>query len=511
VTPTEQQPSQLPDHVDVLVIGAGIAGIDAAYRLQTRCADRSYLVLEAREDLGGTWDAFRYPGVRSDSDMFTLSFPFAPWQGADSIADGADILAYLQRTAAEFGIDRKIRYGVKVLAADWSSADALWTVTVQRGEAIWPSVPETLTCQFLYACTGYYDHDEAHVPDIEGLEDFAGDVVVPQFWPAHLDYADKRVVVIGSGATAITLAPALAREAASVTMLQRTPTYIGVGPRRDPFADKVRRRLPAGAAHRLIRTKNALRSNHFYWWCRRHPERARDLFLSGTARALGDDVAREHFTPPYAPWDQRICIAADGDLFRAISKKKVEVVTDRIERFLPDGIRLQSTPEPLAADVVVLATGLQMVPLGHLALSLDGEPVRPAEHALWRGTLLSGVPNFAMCIGYVSLSWTMRADLTSRLVCRVLNHMRRNDLAAVTVAPPAADVEERPLMELRSGYVQRSIDAFPRLGDRGPWLMRQIYALDAAGVALTRLSRHLRAVPRQQQPTSRARGLGRTR
>ncbi|HWH30464.1 MAG TPA: NAD(P)/FAD-dependent oxidoreductase [Mycobacteriales bacterium] len=496
----------LPAHVDVLVVGAGIAGIGAAYRLQTRCPDRTYLVLEARSDMGGTWDAFRYPGVRSDSDIFTLSFPFHPWTGAHSMADGPDILAYLRDTASRFGIDRHIRCGTRVLSADWSSADALWTVTVQQADMC-----TTLTCRFLYACTGYYDHDAAHVPQLPGLADFAGRVVVPQFWPADLDVAGQRVVVVGSGATAITLVPALAREGATVTMLQRTPTYIGSGPRQDPWADTVRRRLPARAAHWVIRTRNAAKANHFYWWCRRYPERARALFLGGAARALGADVARDHFTPPYAPWDQRVCLAADGDFFLAVRKKKADVVTDQVERFVPDGIRLQGSGEVLPADVVVLATGLQMQVLGRLALSLDGTPVRPEEHVLWRGALLSGVPNFAMCIGYVSLSWTMRADLTSRLVCRVLDHMRRRDLAAVTVDPPAPDVARLPLMDLRSGYVRRSIDAFPRLGDRGPWRMRQIYALDSAGIATTRLARHLRGVRRRDLPAPSPAALQATR
>lgn len=493
-------PDTLPAHVDVLVVGAGIAGIDAACRLSTRCPDRSFLVLEARPRLGGTWDAFTYPGVRSDSDAFTLSFPFQPWTGADSIADGADILAYLQRTARDFGIDRHIRCSTRVLTADWSSADARWTVTVEREDAAGTASRETLTCQFLYACTGYYDHDAAHVPDIAGQEDFTGPVVQPQFWPADLDTAGKRVVVVGSGATAITLVPALARDAARVTMLQRTPAYIGVGRRQDPFADDLRRRLPSRAAHWVIRTRNAANSNRFYWQCLRRPDRARELFLAGTTRALGEAMTREHFTPPYAPWDQRVCLAADGDLFAALRKGRIDVVTDRIERFVPGGIQLASAPEPLPADVVVLATGLRMVPLGHMRLSLDGEPVDPARHTLWRGTMLSGIPNLALCFGYVSLSWTMRADLTARLVCRVLNHMRRRDLAAVTVAPPAPGVQDRPLMPLRSGYVQRSISTFPRLGDRGPWTMRQIYVLDAAGIALTRLRRHLVGVRRDQLP-----------
>ncbi|MDN5857169.1 MAG: NAD(P)/FAD-dependent oxidoreductase [Pseudonocardia sp.] len=495
-------PNQIPDHVDVLIVGAGISGIDAACRVQSRCPDRSFLVLEAREALGGTWDMFRYPGVRSDSDIFTLSFPFRPWTGTDSMVDGPEILNYIRRTVAHFGVDRHIRTGVKVVAADWCPTTSRWTVTVKRSGAGRATSRETLTCGFLYACTGYYDYAAGHSPDFPGADDFTGTVVHPQAWPEDLDYAGKRVVVIGSGATAVTLVPALSRDAAQVTMLQRTPSWISARPRHDPFADRIRRRLPPGLAHWVIRTRNAARSNHLYWYCRRYPERARAAFLAGTTRAVGADMTRDHFTPPYAPWDQRVCVAADGDLFTAIRDGTAEIVTDHIERFVPDGIRLTSGTT-LPADVVVTATGLQMLSLGRIALSVDGEPVDPARRMLWRGTMLNGVPNFALCIGYVSLSWTMRADLTARLVCRILNYMRRRNLSAVTVDPPKRGVAEKPLMDLASGYIQRSIRSFPRLGDRSPWMMRQVYLLDAAGVAFTRLGRHLRGAPRKVPATPR--------
>ncbi|MBE8477403.1 MULTISPECIES: flavin-containing monooxygenase [Streptomyces] len=486
-------PAPLPGHVDVLIVGAGISGIDAAYRVRSQCPDRSYALLEARESLGGTWDLFRYPGVRADSDIFTLSFPFQPWTGENSMADGPEILDYLRRTVRRFGIDRHLHCNTKVVAADWSGETAHWTVTVERGGEDGP-VRSTVTCSFLYLCTGYYDYERGHEPQFPGVESFAGTVVHPQFWPDGLDHAGKNVVVIGSGATAITVVPAMARDAAKVTMLQRTPTWISVLPRRDRVAARIRRFLPAGLAHRVIRARNAAYSNGFYHYCRRFPDRARALLTQAAARRIGPEAAREHFTPSYAPWDQRVCITADADLFKAIRREDVEVVTDHIDSFVPEGIRLRSG-RVLPADVVVTATGLRMLALGHIAVSVEGRPVDPAGHMLWRGAMLNDVPNLALCFGYVNLSWTMRADLTARLVCRVLNHMRRADLAAVT--PPAEPgVREQPMIELASGYVQRGVQSFPRQGHRTPWRMHQTYLLDTADIARANLRRELHGVPR---------------
>jgi cation diffusion facilitator CzcD-associated flavoprotein CzcO len=491
---TSSPHSSLPAHVDVLIVGAGISGIDAAYRVQSQCPDRSYAVLEARESLGGTWDLFRYPGVRADSDIYTLSFPFQPWTGENSMADGHEILDYLRRTVDRFGIDRRIHCSAKVVAANWSSEQARWTVSVEWGVGADGPRRSAVTCTFLYLCTGYYDYERGHDPQFDGIESFGGTVVRPQFWPAGLGYAGKRVVVIGSGATAITVVPAMARDAAKVTMLQRTPTWISALPRKDRFAAKVRRRLPAGLAHRVVRARNATYSNAFYHYCRRFPDRARALLTRAATRRIGEEAVREHFTPSYAPWDQRVCITADADLFEAIKRGEVDVVTDDVDRFVPEGIRLRSG-KVLPADIVVTATGLRMLAFGHIAVSVDGEPVEPARHLLWRGTMLSNVPNFALCFGYVNLSWTMRADLTARLVCRILNYMRRADLAAVT--PPAEPgVRERPMIELASGYVQRGVQSFPRQGHRAPWRMRQTYLLDCADIARARLRRELRGVPR---------------
>ena len=490
-------PEPLSEHVEVVIVGAGLSGIGAAYRLQTECPDRSYAVLEARDAIGGTWDLFRYPGVRSDSDMFTLSYPFKPWPGERSMADGDAIAAYIRETAEEFGIDRHIHLATRVVSADWSGATAGWTLTLEQTGPEGSPRRRTVTCAFLYSCTGYYDYAQGHAPTFEGAESFEGTVVHPQFWPADLDYAGKRVVVIGSGATAVTLVPAMAADAAHVTMLQRSPTWISSLPSRDRLADTIRRALPAGAAHRLVRSKNILFSVGFYHYCRRFPGSARRLLTRLNRRHLGDDqLVRDHFTPAYDPWDQRLCAVPDADLFTALRKGTADVVTDHIDTFVPEGIRLRSG-RVLPADIVVTATGLQLLAFGGITASVDGQPFEPAEHVVWRGAMISDVPNFAVCVGYTNASWTLRADLTSRLVCRVLNHMRRGDLASVV---PRADpaLRRRPLIDLSSGYVRRSLDAFPSQGDRGPWKVRQNYLLDSAATLHTKLHRTLEGTPRTQ-------------
>ncbi|MEV2224245.1 NAD(P)/FAD-dependent oxidoreductase [Nocardia vinacea] len=484
----------VPDHLDVVIVGAGLSGIGAAYRLQTECPGKTYAVLEARESLGGTWDLFRYPGIRSDSDMFTLGYPFKPWRDAKSIADGRSILRYIEETAAEFGIDQHIPYGTKVVAADWSTASACWTLTLEQRDAAGDTTQRTLTCNFLYACAGYYNYDQGHSPDFPGIDSFAGQVVHPQFWPEDLDYAGKRVVVIGSGATAVTLVPAMADQAETVTMLQRSPTWISAVPGRDKQADKIRELLPPRLAHRVIRTKNILFSIGFYQYCRRRPEAARKLLTGLTARILRDEKAvAEHFTPKYDPWDQRLCAVPDADFFKAMKKGKAQVVTDHIESFVPEGIRLKSG-RILEADIVVTATGLQLLAFGGIAPQVDGAAVNLSEQFVWQGAMLTGVPNFAVCIGYTNASWTLRADLTSRLVCKVINHLDRNDYAAV-VPKPEGKLGERPLLDLASGYIQRSIGDFPRQGDRHPWKVRQNYLLDSATTMRTSLHKTLSPTP----------------
>ncbi|WP_338772582.1 NAD(P)/FAD-dependent oxidoreductase [Nocardia vulneris] len=484
-----------PEHLDVVIVGAGLSGIGAAYRLQTECPGKTYAILEARAALGGTWDLFRYPGIRSDSDMFTLGYPFKPWRDAKSIADGPSILRYIDETAAENGIDRHIRYGTKVVAADWSSETARWTVTLEQRDAAGGTVRRELTCGFLYACAGYYNYDHGYTPEFAGLSSFSGQVVHPQFWPEELDYRGKRVVVIGSGATAVTLVPSMADAAEQVTMLQRSPTWISAVPRRDKRADKIRELLPPKLAHRVIRTKNILFSIGFYQYCRRRPESARNLLTRLNLRILGDkQMVAEHFTPSYNPWDQRLCAAPSADFFRALKKGKAEVVTDHIDTFVPEGIRLRSG-RVLPADIVVTATGLQLLAFGGIAPRVDGETVALADQFVWQGTMVSGVPNFAVCIGYTNASWTLRADLTSRLVCKIINHMDRRGQAAV-VPKPDGDLVEQPLLELTSGYIQRAIGAFPRQGDRRPWKVRQNYLLDSVFTLRTDLDKTLAATPK---------------
>jgi monooxygenase len=442
--------------VDVLIIGAGLSGIGAAWRLKRDRPDTSFLILEARDRIGGTWDLFRYPGVRSDSDMFTMSYPFRPWRGAKSMASGDSIRSYIRDTAAEGRITPHIRFGAKAVRASWSSETARWSVETSG---------ETYTCRFLYACAGYYDYEKPYQPDFAGLDDFAGQFVQPQFWPQDLDYAGRRVVVIGSGATAVTLVPAMAETAGHVTMLQRSPTYLSVLPERDVIADALRRHLPPRVAHRLVRAKNIALSQAFYQLARRRPERVRKVLRGFAVDRLGDEAyVDEHFKPTYDPWDQRLCVSPQGDLFTAIAGKRASVVTGHIDRFVTDGIRL-TTGELVEADIVVSATGLSLIPVGGLAVTVDGEPVDASDHVVYRGVMLSGVPNLAFCAGYTNASWTLRADLCHRYVIRLLSYLDRHGYASAT---PLADppVRRRPLLDLRSGYVQRA--PLPAAGRPGP-------------------------------------------
>jgi cation diffusion facilitator CzcD-associated flavoprotein CzcO len=498
MTTSTSDRTALPDHVDVVVVGAGLSGVGAGYRLQTERPGDSYLILESRATMGGTWDLFTYPGVRSDSDMFTLGYPFKPWREAKAIADGASILGYIKETAAEFGIDERIRYSTKVTAADWSSEDSLWTLTLERTG---PGGAErhTMTCGFLYSCAGYYDYDTTYTPELPGLDSFGGRVVHPQFWPEDLDFAGQRVVVIGSGATAVTLVPSMSQgegAASHVTMLQRSPTWISAVPGSDRHADKIREVLPPALAHKVVRAKNIAFTTGFYQFCRRRPEQARKLLLGMATKILGDaDLVARHFTPSYDPWDQRLCAVPDADLFKAIKAGRAEVVTDTIDSFVPEGIRL-SSGEVLEADLVVTATGLQLLAFGGISPSVDGETVALDEQFVWQGAMITGVPNFAVCIGYTNASWTLRADLSSRLVCKVLGWMEDHDYAAVEPVPDRR-LAERPLLDLAAGYVQRSIAAFPRQGDSGPWRVRQNYVLDAATTMRTNLAKTLRGTPRR--------------
>lgn len=465
-----------PEHFDVLVVGAGLSGIGAGYRLQTECPQKTYAILEGRSDLGGTWDLFRFPGVRSDSDMYTLGYPFRPWTGERSIADGASILRYIRETAAEYGIDRHIRFDHRVASASWASETSTWTVEVQVGEA---QAPVTYTCRFLYVCSGYYSYEGGYTPELPGIDDFAGPVVHPQSWPQDLDYRDQRVVVIGSGATAMTLVPAMAADAAMVTMLQRSPSYIAVLPSRDAIADRIRKILPEPLAHRVVRWKNVLVTSAFYELARRAPKLTRKLLTGGVAKLLPPDVQVDpHFVPTYNPWDQRLCIVPDGDFFAALRSGRADVVTDRIESFTATGIRLASGAE-LQADIVVTATGLTLVAVGGITITVDGAEIDPAATYTYRGYMLSGVPNLAICVGYINASWTLRADLTSRSVCTLLNFMAARGYAKAVPTVDGATMEPRPILDLDAGYVRRGAGAMPQQGSKSPWHVRQNYVLDA--------------------------------
>jgi cation diffusion facilitator CzcD-associated flavoprotein CzcO len=464
-----------PDHVDVLIVGAGLSGIGAACHLQSNCPDKSYAILEARERSGGTWDLFKYPGIRSDSDMYTLGYSFRPWTQAKSIADGPSILDYVRQTAADHGVDGKIRFNHRVLRAEWSTDDACWTVEAQHGEQ---EESVRISCNFLFLCSGYYRYDEGYTPEFPGSEQFAGRIVHPQHWDEDIDYAGKRVVVIGSGATAVTLVPSMAESAAHVTMLQRSPTYIVSLPAEDPVAKLLRRFLPAKVSYPIMRWKNVLVTMASFQLSRRRPKAMKALLRKGLERQLpvGYDIDT-HFNPSYNPWDQRLCLVPNGDLFEAISAGRASVVTDRIERFTETGIKLVSGAE-LEADVVVTATGLNLVALGGMEFSVDGQDVTLADTMSYKGMMLSGVPNMAFSVGYTNASWTLKCDLTCEYVCRLLGHMDEAGFRQCTPHNRDPRVSERPFIDFSSGYVLRSIDKFPKQGSKAPWKLHQNYPMD---------------------------------
>ena len=462
-------------HFDVLIVGAGLSGIGAACHLQARCPGLRYAILEARSATGGTWDVFRYPGIRSDSDMYTLGYAFRPWSEAKAIAGGRSILNYVRETAQEHGVDRHVRFNHRVQKASWSSADARWLV---EAEDAGTGEPIRLTCGFLLMCSGYYSYAGGHAPEFPGSERFQGQVVHPQFWPDDLDYAGKRVVVIGSGATAVTIVPEMAKTAAHVTMLQRSPTYIVSRPSEDKAANWLRAHLPAKLAYRLTRLKNMALGMYFYRIARKHPEKTKQQILAMARKALGPDYdVATHFTPSYNPWDQRLCLVPDSDLFEAIRAGQASVATGHIKTFTETGIELRSG-EVLEADIVVTATGLKLNLLGDVAISVDGKEVDLAQALFYKGVMFSGVPNLASVIGYTNASWTLKADITCEYVCRLLNHMRRRGYKAAT---PRRDpsVAQEPFFSLTSGYVQRGIDMLPKQGSKRPWKMHRNYALDA--------------------------------
>jgi monooxygenase len=477
-------PHDLPEQVlDVLIIGAGLSGIGAATQLQQRCPGKRYAILEAREAIGGTWDLFRYPGVRSDSDMYTLGYASRPWTHRKAIADGATIRDYIRTTARDNGIEQHIRFGHKVVNAAWSSADACWTVEAEHAAT---SARRTIRTRFLYMCSGYYNYEQAYRPEFAGESEYRGAVVHPQFWPERLDYAGKRVVVIGSGATAVTLVPAMAGSAGHVTMLQRSPSHIVNRPSENAFAQRLQRHLPPRFAYGLTRWGVILETMLLYRLARKRPQLVGKRIAAMAQHELGAgfDVAT-HFTPTYQPWDQRVCVAPDGDLFRAIREQRASVVTDEIERFTPTGLRLKSGQQ-LDADIVVTATGLTLNILGGIAISVDGAAFRANQAMSYKGMMLSDLPNCAMTFGYTNASWTLKADLTGAWVCRLLRYMDRHG-KAIAVARRTPDVQPEPFLSFTSGYVQRAQDVLPKQGSRRPWQVYQNYLQDLITIRLGRV------------------------
>jgi len=464
-------------HVDVIIVGAGLSGIGAARQLLEKCPGKTFALLESRERIGGTWDLFRYPGIRSDSDMYTMGYDSKPWQDAKAIADGPSILSYVQEAAQEAGIVPHIRFGHRVTAAAWSSDTATWTLTATNasGETV------QMSCNMLLMCSGYYSYAKGYTPDFAGREDFIGPVIHPQHWPADLDYRGKRVVIIGSGATAMTLVPAMAREAAKVTMLQRSPTYVVSLPAQDAVANWLKRLLPARLAYRLIRWKNVQFQRYVYRQTREAPQKVRKQLLHMVRKELGPDYDIDrHFTPRYMPWDQRLCLVPDADLFAAIRSGKAEVVTDTVERFTAEGIQLASGTT-LPADVIVTATGLQVTLMGEVQFSRDGQPIRFQDTWSYKGMMFSDVPNLIYTLGYINASWTLRSELVSEFACRLVNFMAQKKLRQVTPRLRASDANmpTRPMIDnFTPGYLQRVLDLFPHQGDRAPWQNTQNYVAD---------------------------------
>lgn len=473
----EQQEQFQPTPLDVIIIGAGLSGIGAAHALTDKCPDKRFVILERRQSMGGTWDLFRYPGIRSDSDMYTLGYSYRPWTGRKAIADGADIKRYIEDIAADAGVTHNIRYGHQVLSASWSSEQALWTLVVRVTDGQGGTQEQILQARFLSMCAGYYSYDEGYRPEFPNEEAFNGQIVHPQFWPEQLDCRGKRMVVIGSGATAVTLVPALAEQGADVTMLQRSPSYVASRPLVDGIAQNLQKWLPLPLAYRITRLKNVLLGHYFYRLARNKPERARAFLLHLLQRQVGTDVEMRHFSPDYNPWDQRLCAVPDGDLFHLLRTQRARIVTDTIDSFTDKGIRLSSGAE-LEADIIVTATGLKLNAMGDIQVSVDGQPVSPGESMMYKGMMLSDVPNLIITFGYTNASWTLKAELTANYLTRLLRHMGKKGVRTAMVRRDPK-VAELPFLDFTSGYVQRSAHLLPKQGDRPEWQVSQSYLKDS--------------------------------
>ncbi len=483
------------EHFDVLIVGAGLSGIGGGARVRMDLPEKTFAIFEGRERSGGTWDLFRYPGVRSDSDMYTLGYRFRPWRDGKAIADGPAILNYIRETAAEYDLEKDIRYGHRVRRAEWSSETSLWTVEAEtrplesvdesnggitqsrEGAKESQSKSRKYTCNFLYLCTGYYDYEKGYTPKWPGFADFNGRVIHPQKWPEDLDHAGKRVIVIGSGATAVTLVPALAKTAEHVTMLQRSPTYIVSMPSQDKIANALRAVLPAGAAYMLARWKNVVRQMFFYELSKRRPSVMKRLIAKGVAKEVGDEIAEKHFRPGYDPWDQRLCVVPDSDLFEAMRNGKASVTTGEIEAFTTGGVRLTNGETP-DADIIVTATGLVLKIMDGLTLVVDGEQVVLSEKIAYKGMMYNDVPNLAQAFGYTNASWTLKCDLTAEYVCRLIKYMDEHGYASCTPRLDDPTVTPEPALDFTSGYVLRGLGEVPSQGSKMPWRLHQNYIND---------------------------------
>ncbi|MFM9986097.1 MAG: flavin-containing monooxygenase [Flavobacteriales bacterium] len=460
---------------DVLIVGAGLSGIGAAYHIQSKCPSKSFAILEGRASMGGTWDLFKYPGIRSDSDMYTLGFSFNQWVNPKAIADGPSILQYIKDTAAKFEIDKKIKYNHKVLDACWSDSEKMWTITLGDHE----SIPyKNIRCKFLFTCCGYYDYVQGYSPSFPNNKAFGGIMIHPQQWDTNLVYENKKVIVIGSGATAVTLVPEMAKKAEKVTMLQRSPSYVVSLPQEDQLANFLKKVLPGKVAYHIVRWKNILFSLSFYNASRKWPNAIKKLILKGVKREMGESYDLTHFNPFYNPWDQRLCIVPDGDLFHAIKSGKAEVVTDTIQEFTAKGILLSSGKE-LQADIIVTATGLKVQLLGGMTLRVNRKVAEPKDIHCYRGVMFSDIPNFAVAIGYTNASWTLKCDLNCDYVVRLLNYMDKNNYAVCTPRFDSTEFSSEPLLDFDAGYIKRAVHILPQQGSKAPWKVHQNYLRDS--------------------------------
>ncbi|MBL8181123.1 MAG: NAD(P)/FAD-dependent oxidoreductase [Blastocatellia bacterium] len=474
------------EHFDVLIIGAGLSGIGAGAHLRELCPDKTFAILEGRERSGGTWELFRYPGIRSDSDMFTLGYSFRPWTEAKAIADGPSILNYIRETARDYDLEKEIRYGHRVTRAEWSSVDSMWTVKAETRPVGSVPVSESIKCKFLYLCTGYYEYESGFTPDWPSIKNYNGTVVHPQFWPEELDYADKDVLVIGSGATAVTLVPAMAATAKHVTMLQRSPTYIVSQASQDTIANFFRKILPGKAAYAVSRWKNIIRQALFYEGSKKYPDLMRRLIAKGVRKELGDPSQEHHFEPRYKPWDQRVCVVPDADLFEAMKAGKASVVTDTIDEFTETGVRL-TNGETIDTDIVVTATGLKLKIMSGLTLVVDGEIVDLSTKMAYKGMMYNDVPNLAQAFGYTNASWTLKCDLTSKYVCRLIKHMDKYGFVSCVASDNDPTVERTPVLDFNSTYIVKVLDQLPSQGSKHPWKLHQNYFQDLSMLKYAKL------------------------